>query len=152
MKVHLLYRDRDFDLAQAPGPHDAAIVQDLGLGTLFAAMAQGDKWLSGIAERVVLTSSRDVGAVHYRQGILKDCLANEGAVRRIYDLAVEAIEAERKEFSWGLRHPESILRRSLTLMQMFVGMLQRLRAVADEQATWPWTTSCAGRIPRGETC
>ena len=60
MKVHLLYRDRDFDLssATAPGhPHDAAIVQDLELETLFAAMAQGDKWLSGIAEKVVLTTS-----------------------------------------------------------------------------------------------
>ena len=39
MKAHLMYPDRDFDLAAAPPPLSRELVQDLELPTLVAAMA-----------------------------------------------------------------------------------------------------------------
>jgi DNA mismatch repair ATPase MutS len=133
MKAHLMYRDRDFDLAQSPPPHEAELVQDLELTTLFAAMSGGDKWLAEVVKKAVLASSVDIETIRYRQAILRDCLTREPVVRAIYDLAVETIESERKGFfGIGLRYPNSILHRSVDVLQMLVGMLRRLRTIADQ--------------------
>ncbi len=136
MKVYLMHRERDFDLAQEPPPLAQALVQDLELTTLFAAMSRGDKWLAEIVSKAVLASSTDVDAILYRQDVLKDCLKREAVVREIYDLAVETIETERKNyFTGGLRSPNSILHRSVEVMQMLVTRLQRLRSIADWHIT-----------------
>jgi DNA mismatch repair ATPase MutS len=133
MKAYLMYRDRDFDVAQKPPPHAEALVQDLELTTLFAAMSQGDKWLTEVARKAVLASSTHVDTILYRQDILKDCIKREAVVREIYNLAVDTIESERKNyFSGGFRYPNGILYRAVEVMQMLVSMLQRLRAIADK--------------------
>ena len=132
MKVHLLHKDRDFDATREPTKHDQELVQDLDLKTLFAAMSQDDKWLSEVVGKVVLAPLTDISAIEYRQGILKDNIENESAVREIYGLAIEAIDAEKKEFMWGMRYPDSILSRSLKVLDMLVGMLLRLRRLADQ--------------------
>lgn len=133
MKAYLLYRDQDFDPARSPPPHHEALIQDLELTTLFAAMARGDKFLAEIVSKAMLASSTDIGTILYRQDIMKDCLRREAVIRGIYDLAVETIEAERKNyFGLTLRYPNAILHRSVEVLQMLVGMLQRLRSIADE--------------------
>ncbi len=133
MKAHLMYRDRDFDLTQDPPPDETALIQDLELPTLFAAMSQGDKSLDEVVRKAVLASSGDVATILYRQAILNDCLKREDVVRGIYDIAVATIEAERKNyFSITFRYPNAILHRSVEVLEMLVGMLQRLRAIADE--------------------
>jgi DNA mismatch repair ATPase MutS len=133
MKAHLLYRDADFDLEQAPPPCAEDVVQDLELTTLFAAMARDDKYLAEVIPKVVLAGSTDIDTILYRQNILRDCLEREEVVRSIYALAVETIEAERKNYlSYLLRSPNFILHRSVEVMEMFVGMLRRLRAIADQ--------------------
>ena len=121
MKAYLLYRDRDFDLTRTPPPYEEALVQDLELTTLFAAMSSDDKWLAEVIPKVVLASSKEVGTILYRQSILKDCLKRELVVRAIYTLAVEAIVAERKNFfGIGLRSPGLILHRSVEVLQVLV--------------------------------
>jgi hypothetical protein len=45
MKVHLMHRDRDFDLERKLPPTAQALTQDLELTTLFKAMARGDDLL-----------------------------------------------------------------------------------------------------------
>ena len=54
MKAHLLYRDQDIDL-QRPLPWNAeALTKDLALNTLFNAMAQGDKFVFEVVQKVRL--------------------------------------------------------------------------------------------------
>jgi DNA mismatch repair ATPase MutS len=135
MKAFLLFRDGDFDLQQALPSNAPALIQDLELNTLFNAMALGDKFLFEVAQKVVLLSLHDLDAIRYRQNILKDCLTNAAIIRNMYDLAVETIDSERKNY-WSIlsNYPSSILSRSIDVLEMFVGALKKLRGIADEQA------------------
>lgn len=136
MKAFLMYRDGDFDLQRTLPPHGQALIQDLELTTLFNAMALDDKFLFAVAKAAVLSGGADdVDAILYRQNILKDCLANPAIVRDLYAIAVDAIEGEKKGY-WGIlsRYPATILSRSIEVLHLFVGMLKRLRQIADERA------------------
>jgi DNA mismatch repair ATPase MutS len=157
MKAFLMRRDRDFDPQQLlarrekelrhgrgneqglelqqllPG-NEAALRQDLGLDILFNAMALGDRFLFDVANVAVLSSLTDVDAINYRQHVYFDCMKNAQIVRDIYQIAIDAIEAERKNYwSFFARYPSGILHRSVDVLQMFVGKLKLLRRVADEQ-------------------
>ncbi len=135
MKAFLLYRDRDFDLHQRLPPHAPALTQDLELQTLLGAMALGDKFVFEVAREAVLSSVTDLDTIRYRQHMLQDCLKNASIVREIYTIAVEAIESEKKNYLGLLsRYPSWILRRSIEVLQMFVGMLKKLKQIAEEQA------------------
>jgi hypothetical protein len=135
MKAFLMHPDRDFDL-QAPLPPNADdLVQDLELDTLFGAMAAGDKYLLEVARKAMLTSLADPAAIVYRQRVLGDCLAHPDVVRGMYDMAVEAINADKKVF-FGIfsSSPESVLMRAVQLLESFVAVLKRLRQVGQENA------------------
>jgi len=135
VKAFLLYRDRDFDLQQRLPPHAPALTQDLELQTLLGAMALGDKFVFEVAREAVLSSVTDLDTIRYRQHMLQDCLKNASIVREIYTIAVEAIESEKKNYLGLLsRYPSWILRRSIEVLQMFVGMLKKLKQIAEEQA------------------
>jgi DNA mismatch repair ATPase MutS len=137
MKAFLMYKEHDFDLQQKFPPHEQALTQDLELHTLFNAMALGDQFVFAVAKKAVLCSSQnDLDTIHYRQDILKDCLKNAAIVKDIYALAIAAIESERKNF-WGVlfsKSPAMMLERSIEVLHMFVGMLKKLRQIADEDA------------------
>jgi DNA mismatch repair ATPase MutS len=134
MKAFLMYKDHDFDLQRKLPPHAQALTQDLELHTLFNAMALGDKFLFEVAKKAVLSGLHtDLDTIRYRQHILKDCLKNASIVREIYAIAVESIESEKKHYLGFLsKYPSSLLRRSIALMQIFVGMLKKLKHIADE--------------------
>lgn len=136
MKVFLMYEDRDFDLGQQPAPNEQDLVRDLALETLFSAMAGGESFLIGVARRAVLSSLKEVRTILYRQDIFRDCLKNTSIVRNLYNLAIEAIEKEKKNY-WGLissEHPGFLLHRSVDVLLMFVDMLRKLRKEADTHA------------------
>ncbi|HTW28205.1 MAG TPA: DNA mismatch repair protein MutS [Acetobacteraceae bacterium] len=136
MKAHLLHRDRDFDAKAMPPRHADALSQDLELATLIGAMAGSDRFLAEVAGAALLASLTDPEAIVYRQHVLQDCLANEDVVRGMYALALETIEAERKNYlSSVLRNPAWVLHRSVEVLQMFVASLRRLRGVAEENVT-----------------
>ncbi|HTU69975.1 MAG TPA: hypothetical protein VMF11_06605 [Candidatus Baltobacteraceae bacterium] len=132
MKTFLMYRDRDVDMQQALPWNAGDLIQDLGLERLFAVMASADRFLPEVAKRSVLCGLPGVDSIVYRQDVLRDCLANPGVIREIYALAEEAIKNEGHYF-WGLRtrNVGSILRRGTELLQMFLGILRRLRALAE---------------------
>jgi len=135
MKVHLLFRDKDFDPEFPLPANEPSLTKDLELNTMFKAMANDGKFVFEVAKKAVLSSLDDVNAILYRQQILRDCLNNSAAIRELYALAVEAIDKEKKMFfSIFTRHPSGILYDSRKLSKMFVEMLKRLRAVADEHA------------------
>lgn len=135
MKAYLLYRDRSFDLAGGHPPGEAALVQDLELTTLFAAMAQSDRWVGEVVPRVVLESTADVDTIRYRQEILKDCVRHAEVVRGVYALAVRTIDAERKIYGAVFHYPSSTLHRSIQVMEMLIVALKELRETAEEQVS-----------------
>ncbi|MGC2201402.1 MAG: DNA mismatch repair protein MutS, partial [Stellaceae bacterium] len=134
LKARLMHRERDFDVGSEAPPGSEDVVQDLTLAVLFEAMAGGDGFLLEIARKAVLSGLNDVAAVLYRQDILRDCMSNPVIVRDLYDIAVEAIDRERKEYWFYSHNPSSLLHRSVNVLQMFVGVLRRLRAQADAHA------------------
>jgi DNA mismatch repair ATPase MutS len=157
MKAFLMYRDRDFDPQQVlpqreresrpssrnQGPkleqllpwNEAALLDDLGLNILFNAMAADDVFLWEVAKVGVLSSVNDLDTVLYRQAVLRDCLKHEGIVKSIYQIAVEAITAERQNY-WSFfgRYPGGILHRAVDVLGMLVGKLRALRRIADLHA------------------
>jgi hypothetical protein len=134
-----LHRDRERAKkpaeAQLPGL-DGELAQDLELDTLWNAMADGDEFLLETAKRAVLSSLHDPDAIVYRQRVLADCLEQPTIVRQLYDLAMEALENERKAGGGFLGHdrPDTILHRSVQVLTLHVDVLKRLRQIADEQA------------------
>lgn len=136
MQVHLLYKDRTFDPRQALPWNEQALNQDLELETLFKAMSLGNDFLLDVLKKVVLTGmSNNLETINYRQEILKDCLKNQAIVKDIYALAVETIDKEKMNY-WGIfsKYPDSILYRSVEVLQMFVITLKKIRAIADEHS------------------
>jgi len=134
MKAFLMHPVQDFDLQRELPPHQAALTQDLELSTLFDAMAGGDQFLYEVAERAVLSSLQDPEAICYRQQVLTDCLQQPAVVRELYGIAVEVIQRERKIWGVFMQSPDTILHHSLQVLELFVGILKRLRAIADSQA------------------
>ncbi len=135
MKVFLMFRDQDFDLKQPSPANEAALVQDLELTTLFNAMARGDKFLYEVANKAILCSLTDPDAIRYRQDVLKDCLKNPEVIRAIYQLPLDAIANKQRHWLSIISHyPSGILYGAIQMLQMFVVLLKRLRAIADEHA------------------
>ncbi|MGC2192612.1 MAG: DNA mismatch repair protein MutS [Candidatus Dormiibacterota bacterium] len=133
MKTHLMYRDRDFEmLGELPG-NEWELTQDLDLPTLFQAMALGDKFLFEVSRRAVLSSLAEPAAITYRQQILEDCLRHSEVVREMYAIAVAAVDGERVIWAPFRKSPSGTLRRSVEVLQLFVGLLKRLRQIADDQ-------------------
>ena len=121
-------------VAAAPG-NDDVLTQDLELQTLWNAMAAGDEFLFEVAKRAILSSLTDPGAVVYRQRVLADCLEHPEAVRQLYELAINALENERKARSlWHMASPGSIVYRSVQVLTLQVEILKRLRQIAEEHA------------------
>jgi len=133
MKVFLMYRDQDFNLKAGLPSNAGELTQDLELVTLFRAMSAGDSFLLEVAKQAVLASLSEPETILYRQNILADCLERADAVRQMYGIAVEAIERERTVWGWmSSRYPEGTLHRSVDVLQIFVGLLKKLRKIADE--------------------
>ncbi len=134
MKVNLLYADRDFDTGSEPASGSEDLIQDLGLDTVFGAMASGDRFIFEVARRVLLSCLGDPAMIIYRQKVLDDCLNQPQAMRELYAIAVAAVEGEKQIWGFYSRHPSGILRRSRDALEHFVYLLKKLRQITGEQA------------------
>ncbi len=135
MNVFLMYPDRDYD-PRAPLPvNEADLTQDLALETLFQAMAQGDKFLFETARQALLTGVQDLEVLRYRQEVLKDCLKNPAAVRALYQIPIDSIQNKQRHWL-GIfsQYPAGVLSSAVEMLEMFVGLLRRLRQIAAEHA------------------
>ncbi len=132
MKVHLAYRDRDFDLESQPPSNAQALIEDLGLDLIVKSMAAGDRDLDAVARIGLFGSLSDPDAIRYRQAVLADCLEHPDLARHLHAIAVEALTQERGYWIYSERSPESLLRRSIGLMSKYLVELRRLRDAAQE--------------------
>jgi hypothetical protein len=130
-----LERARSSGSTEAPSGSDAVLTQDLELDTLWSAMADGDEFLFEMAKRGVLSSLDEPESILYRQQVLADCLEHPEVVRQLYALALEALENEKKVSSlWNNAGPDRVLSRSVQVLKLHVGVLERLRQVAEQHA------------------
>ncbi|WP_031436728.1 MutS-related protein [Methylobacter tundripaludum] len=136
MKAHLMYLDRDFNLQRVLPSNEQALMQDLELDILFNSMACGDEFLYRVAKHAVLSGLQDdLETILYRQDVLKDCLMNHAVAKSIYDIAVESIESKKGSWFGIFSHcPTSILYDAINLLQMLIGMLKKLKLIADEHS------------------
>lgn len=133
MKAFLMFPDRDFDLKGALPLNAEMLVEDLELGTLFDAMAAGDPFVHDVSRIAVLAAtSATLNQIRYRQDALDDALRNPQDMRALYALAGEAMEREKKAYFGIFRDsPDTILNRSVEVLDLFIGMLRRLRRLAE---------------------
>ena len=135
MKAFLLHRDRDFEWDRELPSNEDALTQDLELNMLFSAMAAGDSLLREVARCVVLISLSDPEAIVYRQEILTDCLKNPTVARELYDVAGEALAAEKSVWGGlGRDAPRSMLSTSVQKLELLIASLRRVRQLRDEHA------------------
>ncbi|MGH2873160.1 MAG: MutS-related protein, partial [Solirubrobacteraceae bacterium] len=131
MRAFLMHPSRDLDLErELPAGHED-LIADLELDTLLDAMAQGDGLVREICRRELLHGLDDVGEVEHRQGALSDSLANPAVVRDLYELAGEALAAERQIWATLQRDsPRSMLGTAVQKLEVLATYLRRLRAAA----------------------
>ncbi len=130
-----MFKDRDFDSKAGLLPNGETLVQDLELKLLFDAMANGDDFLLKVAKSGVLSSLKDVETISYRQDILRDCLKSPSVIRKMYEIAVESVDAEKKTyFGFYTRYIAGILDSSIAAMNLFLETLGKLRKIADEHS------------------
>ena len=134
MKVFLMHPDRDFPVKAELPSHHEPLTADLELETLLGAMAAGDAFLHEVARRALLLGLRDPEEIRYRQQVLVDCLNNPELIRELYDLAGEAIGAQKRVWGFVQDSPSTVLSRSVEKMAILLGYLRRLRALCDEHA------------------
>jgi MutS domain V len=139
MKVHLAYRDQDFDLERELPATAQTLSEDLDLNTLLAVMAQGDPYLFKVAQVALFHSITDPQQIVYRQDILRDCLEHPDYARELYALTVDALAAE-KSIRFGIvgmlssQYPDSTLHGAVEVLKLYAQRLELLRQFADEHA------------------
>ena len=131
MKVFLMHRALDFDPHAALPPNSDALTKDLGLDTVCNAMARKDPFLFDIAREALLLGLDSPDEIVYRQHVLTDSIEHPAVVRKIYELAVEAIEGRKKIWAWGFEYVDSVLRSSVETLDLFFDILKWLRRIAD---------------------
>jgi MutS domain V len=130
-----MHRGEDFDAGRDPPFGADALVQDLELETLLQAMARGDALLLQVARCALLAGLGDPDGILYRQRVLADCLEHPEAVRRIFEVAGDAGRSVKKvHLGWFRDSPDSILHRSVKVLEILLESLRTLRGAVDEHA------------------
>jgi DNA mismatch repair ATPase MutS len=130
---HLRQKDRSLDLEQALPWNHAALAEDLGLDILLKAMAGNDGFLFEVAMVGLLNGVLDTDVIRYRHDVLRDCLRHGAVLRDMYNIAIEALQAERKHYWTSIgRYPAGTLSHAVEVLQDFVESLTKLRKVADQ--------------------
>lgn len=127
-----MYRDGDFRPDTPPPWNARDLAADLDLEIVWLGMAEGDRYLFDIARAATLLGAGGPEAVTYRHDVLADCRAHPAVLRELYELATEAVTAERKIHSFLRQVPSAMLRRSLEALELSLEHLRHLRQIADE--------------------
>ena len=136
MKARLMFGDTDFRALWEPQVGESDLIADLELEVLWQTMAQGDDVILESVRTAFLDRLTDPEPIRYRQAILADCLANPEIVREMYALAVQAVDEEKQVFrSMFSNRGDALVRRSLTVLELYSNALKRLRQLAEHSDT-----------------
>jgi MutS domain V len=128
-----MYPDEDFFLGGSRIKYATDLIQDLRLETLLHAMAGNDDFIFSVAKDAMLASLQKPHLISYRQRILVDCMNCPDVVRALYEMAVDAIEGERKVWGWvSGTYPEGTLHRCRDVLDLFVNQLKKLKRAGEE--------------------
>lgn len=130
MKVRLLFPDHDADCAAVPPPGADALIADLDLRPVLAAMVP-ERRLDGLCPAVLLNPLTDADAITWRQHVLADAMADPAGMRALFDLAGEALDSQRSVWMYGGKTADSALSRAVHSLRLLAPMLARLAATAD---------------------
>jgi len=130
---------------------EKAIVQDLGLGTLFLAAAkeieleegkvkyirEADSFLEETMKKVMMVPLRTKEEILYRQEILRDCLAEEKFICRLYELSSEILAkwdklGRRAKTGAGGRDTVGNLITEIHVLQLFVSGLGEVKKLFEQ--------------------
>lgn len=150
MNTYLLYRDREWNNSGCYFDHKA-IVQDLGLETLFLAAAkeietedgkvkfihEADLFLQDTMKKVMCVPLQTEEEILYRQDIMRDCFANEEFIDRLYEISGEMLVkwdklGRRAGAKAGTRNTPRILITEIHVLQLFVSTLQEIKKLFAE--------------------
>jgi len=138
MRAFLMYENEELaiQIRSCKSNYNSSLIQDLELDTLCNAMASGNEFLYKTTRSALLSGlNNPIDVILYRQEVLKDCLNNHLAVRKMYNIAVEAIESKNKH--WWIasgRFPSSILFNSVSTLKELMTFLQQIKNLAGEHA------------------
>ena len=135
MKAFLMFKDEDFNPGRDISENQDDLTRDLELDTLFSAMSDGDEFLRDVARAAMLAPLAEIASVEYRQDALKDCLSNPDVIREMYELPISAIREKRDRWL-GIhsKHPTGVLSNAVKMIDMFLGLLRKLRTMAEKHA------------------
>ena len=135
MTVHLMFPDRDFESKEKPCFGQDDLVKDLELDRILSEMSGKDRVIRESCTSALLYPLQSIREIRWRQENMRDALENPAAVRKLYDITVEA--EERRKHSWCWLSPKNAMRRNFSdaveLLRLYTEMLARLRAVADRE-------------------
>jgi len=136
MKTLLMHPDRDFDASQPSPKEPIPFAQDLELDVLLSAAAADDRYLYEVMSSACFSAwTNDVATIHYRQDVLKDCLANPSIVRQFYAIAIEPFGRDRGwSFSLYGRDASSMVVSGVRTLQSCLDILARLRNTCSANA------------------
>ncbi len=137
MRARLLDPDTGIDPDADLPPLAGDTANDLEIDTLVAAMAGEDDFITTVARHVLLTPLPDPDVIRYRQAVLRDCLAHPALVRSLYEVVADGLFDARRALVWRGTTPDSKLHGSLSALEVFVGVLRRLRAIVERSADAP---------------
>lgn len=133
MKPLLMFKDRDFGLLTERSDQQQALVQDLELDTLFHVMADGDELVQAAAESALIGApGNSLGTILHRQAVWADCRRNPGLIRELYGLANEVIRVDKQSYRRVFQWSGAILSESAEVLQKFIRLLRKLRAITEE--------------------
>ena len=150
MKACLLYREREWS-NEGHYSEERAVIQDLGLETLFWASARDvirdekepsrmiavgepDAFLESTMKKVMMVSLSTEEEIRYRQEILRDCLDTESFIYELYDYAAGVLGewdrlGRRAGAKTGSRNSARALIMEIHVLQLFVTSLVRLKGI-----------------------
>ncbi len=128
-----MHRDRNVD-PDATAWNESDLAQDLEFDTLLGAMAGEDPFLLDVARHALLNGLDDPDDIRYRHEVLRDFLAHPTLLSELFSIAVEAVVKERLYVLSRLIYtPENTLHRAILDLEAYVGLLRRLRGIADNR-------------------
>lgn len=134
MKVHLMYRNRYFNMNDPITQDQKTLTRDLGIEGILDVMANQDEFIFDVCNHAFFLNLKDRSAILYRQEVLKDCIKNPEIIRTMYDLVSEAMVEKKKQYwNFSSSFRSSRLSGSVDLLQLFMTYFLCLKDVAENE-------------------